>query len=426
MAGTIVVGAQWGDEGKGKIVDFLSQRADVVVRFNGGANAGHTVLFNGKELRLHQIPSGVLNGATSILGNGMVIDPVELVDELKMLSSVGIEPVIFISDRASVVMPYHKEIDRIKGKGIGTTGKGIGPAYEDKIGRNNLRICDIIHQNAGKIISQFIDEKRDYLIFEGVMRGDKFESYKEKIVAQYTAIGKQIAGFVTNTSLLLNKFLREGKNVLFEGAQGVLLDIDFGTYPFVTSSNTIAQGALIGTGVSPSSINRIIGVTKAYATRVGEGPFPTEIKGSNAEMLRKRGKEYGATTGRPRRVGYLDLFALKYAVEVSGIRELAITKIDILSTINDLKVAVSYELDGKRLDYPPANAYDLQRVVPVYETFEPVEHIEKSEWEKLKGHTKDNIPSFIRTYISFIEEFTGVPVTILSYGPERSDTIEYR
>uniref|UniRef100_A0A7C4U3P9 Adenylosuccinate synthetase n=1 Tax=Caldisericum exile TaxID=693075 RepID=A0A7C4U3P9_9BACT len=426
MAGTIVVGAQWGDEGKGKIVDFLSQRADVVVRFNGGANAGHTVLFNGKELRLHQIPSGVLNGATSILGNGMVIDPVELVDELKMLSSVGIEPVIFISDRASVVMPYHKEIDRIKGKGIGTTGKGIGPAYEDKIGRNNLRICDIIHQNAGEIISQFIDEKRDYLIFEGVMRDDKFESYKEKIVAQYTAIGKQIAGFVTNTSLLLNKFLREGKNVLFEGAQGVLLDIDFGTYPFVTSSNTIAQGALIGTGVSPSSINRIIGVTKAYTTRVGEGPFPTEIKGSNAEMLRKRGKEYGATTGRPRRVGYLDLFALKYAVEVSGIRELAITKIDILSTITDLKVAVSYELDRKRLDYPPANAYDLQRVVPVYETLEPVEHIEKSEWEKLKGHTKDNLPSFIRTYISFIEEFTGVPVTILSYGPERSDTIEYR
>jgi len=426
MAGIIVVGTQWGDEGKGKIVDFLSQDMDVVVRFNGGANAGHTVFYNGKEVRFHQIPSGVLNGNVCILGNGMAIDPVELKSELENLVSIGINPFIFISDRANVILPYHKEIDRAKGHGIGTTGRGIGPAYEDKMERTNLRICDITHPNARDFISKVIDAKRDYLIFEGITTPEDFELYKTKIVASYTACGKQIAQFVKNTSFLVNKFLKDGKKVLFEGAQGVLLDIDFGTYPFVTSSNTVAQGAFTGTGVSFSLIDRIIGVTKVYTTRVGEGPFPTEIKGTDAEILRKKGNEYGATTGRPRRVGYLDLFSLKFAVEVSGIKELAVTKIDVLSSITDLKVAVSYELNGKQLDYFPPNASDLQMVKPIYETFEPIENLEKIEWEALKGHAKDALPPRIRKYIFFIEELTGIPVTILSYGPERGDTIEYR
>ncbi len=426
MAGIIVVGAQWGDEGKGKIVDFLSKDMDVVVRFNGGANAGHTVFYNGKEVRLHQIPSGALNGNVCILGNGMVIDPVELVSELENLVSIGINPSIFISDRANVILPYHKEIDRAKGHGIGTTGKGIGPAYEDKMERTNLRICDITHPNARDFISKVIDAKRDYLIFEGITTPEDFESYKTKIVASYSACGKQIAQFVKSTSFLVNKFLKDGKKVLFEGAQGVLLDIDFGTYPFVTSSNTIAQGAFTGTGVSFSSIDKVIGITKAYTTRVGEGPFPTEINGTDAEILRKKGNEYGATTGRPRRIGYLDLFALKFAVEVSGIKELAVTKIDILPSIADLVVAVSYELNGKQLDYFPPNAYDLQMVKPIYETFGLLENLEKAEWEALKGRAKDALPAGIRRYIFFIEKFTGIPVTILSYGPERGDTIEYR
>jgi adenylosuccinate synthase len=426
MDGAIVVGAQWGDEGKGKIVDFLSQDMDVVVRFNGGANAGHTVFYNGREVRLHQIPSGVLNGKVCVLGNGMVIDPAELVSEIENLASIGINPSIFISDRATVIMPYHKEIDRAKGHGIGTTGRGIGPAYQDKMERTNLRICDITHPNAEDIISKGIDAKRDYLIFEGITTSEGFDSYKEEIVDSYVAYGKQITQFVKSASFLIDNFFKDSKKVLFEGAQGVLLDIDFGTYPFVTSSNTVAQGAFTGSGASFSMVERIIGITKAYTTRVGEGPFPTEIEGTDAVTLKEKGSEYGATTGRPRRVGYLDLFALKYAVKVSGIKELAVTKIDVLSSIPNLKIAVSYKLSGKQLEYFPPNADDLKNVMPIYETFEPLEFLEKTEWETLKKLSKDMLPVSIRKYISFIEQFTGVPVTILSYGPKRGDTIEYR
>ena len=425
MGGIIMVGAQWGDEGKGKISDFLSQDSDIVVRFNGGGNAGHTVFFNRKGVKLHYIPSGVFHKKLCILGNGMVINPKELLNEISLIKEMGVEPMLAISKRAHVILPYHTEVDRMRGKIIGTTGKGIGPAYADKMERVGLRFGDLSGENVRSRIRKTIESKRDVLIEAGVNERKEFGNFVESLSKEYEKYGRELEKYISDTYLIIKDALKNNKSILFEGAQGVMLDIDFGTYPFVTSSNTIAQGALTGAGVNPIYINKVIGVSKAYTTRVGEGPFPTELSGEIGNLLRRIGNEFGATTGRPRRVGYLDLFALKYAVNVSGITEIALTKIDILPALDKIKVAVGYVLNGEHIRTFPFNADELYQIKPVYKVMEPVERLSKEEWMSLKGKPKDNLPKGIRNYIKFIEEYLGIPVTIISFGPEGDDTITY-
>ncbi len=426
MSGTILVGAQWGDEGKGKIIDYLAQNADIVVRFNGGGNAGHTILYKGKEMKMHYIPSGVFNKKQCILGNGVVINPEELLKEIAAVKKVGITPLLQISKRAQVILPHHIEIDRANGKKIGTTGKGIGPAYMGKMERTNIRMGELVKDSAKKDITDILKKKKKEFIAKGIITEKEFAKFCALTLTKYTTYGKKLKKYIEDTAYVINDALRNGKNVLFEGAQGVMLDIDFGTYPFVTSSNTIAQGALTGAGANPFYIKKVVGVSKAYTTRVGEGPFPTEMKGKNGDILRNAGNEFGATTGRPRRVGYLDLFALKYAVDISSITEIALTKIDVLSTLNKAKVAVGYKIDGKTVKTFPASANDLANAVPIYKTVTiPIEALSKKEWRALKGKTKKELPVGIKNYIKLIEEFLAVPITILSFGPGREDTITY-
>ena len=426
MSGTILVGAQWGDEGKGKIIDYLAQNADIVVRFNGGGNAGHTILYKGKEMKMHYIPSGVFNKKQCILGNGVVINPEELLKEIAAVKKIGITPLLQISKRAQVILPHHIEIDRANGKGIGTTGKGIGPAYMGKMERTNIRMGELVKDSAKKDITNMLKKKKKEFIAKGIITEKEFDKFCTSTLTKYATYGKKLKQYIEDTACIVNDALKNGKNVLFEGAQGVMLDIDFGTYPFVTSSNTIAQGALTGAGTNPFYIKRVIGVSKAYTTRVGEGPFPTEMKGKNGDILRNAGNEFGATTGRPRRVGHLDLFALKYAVDISSITEIALTKIDVLSTLNKVKVAVSYKIDGKTVKTFPASAEDLANALPVYKTVAtPIEALSKKEWRALKGKTKKELPHGIKNYIKLIEKFLALPVTILSFGPGREDTITY-
>jgi adenylosuccinate synthase len=424
MIEIIVVGAQWGDEGKGKVIDFLSKDADIIVRFNGGGNAGHTIIYDEKEIKLHYIPSGILYGKLCILGNGMVINPEELLKEINTLKEKCTIN-IAISRKAQVVFPYHIKIDQERGKLIGTTGKGVGPAYADKMLRQNLRIEDIIKEDAEKRIKENIDKKRRELVLEDIVKEEEFEQFKDEIAKRYAEYGKEIAKYICDTESLINTRLKEQGTILFEGAQGVMLDIDFGTYPFVTSSNTIAQGAFVGTGANPFYLKKIIGISKTYTTRVGGGPFPTEIEGEQGDLIRKTGNEFGATTGRPRRVGYLDLFALKYAVEVSSIAEIALTKIDILSCLKEVKVGIGYRINGKMANYYPSSAEELERATPEYKTMEQIENLSRQEWFNLIGKQKDKLPNGIRSYIKFIEEYSGIPVTLLSFGPHRDDTIAY-
>lgn len=424
MSGIIVVGAQWGDEGKGKVIDFLAEDSDIVVRFNGGGNAGHTVFHKGIEIKMHYIPSGVLHGKTCMLGNGMVINPEELINEICFLEKIT-DVKLLISDKAHVILPYHIAIDLERGKQIGTTGKGIGPAYSYKMMRTNLRIADIVSADAEELVAENIEKLINDLVFSNIIKEVEFEDYKKTISCKYAELGRCISKYVIDTERVINKSLKEGKEVLFEGAQGVMLDIDFGTYPFVTSSNTIAQGAFTGTGASPFYIKRIIGISKAYTTRVGGGPFPTEIKGEQANLIRKVGNEFGATTGRPRRVGFLDLFALKYAVSVSSISEIALTKIDVLSSIDEVLVCTGYNINGMRVEKFPSRELDLNLVEPEYSNFGKLENLSKEEWELLKGRPKSALPHNIRSYIEFIEEYLGIPVKILSYGPFREETIVY-
>ena len=424
MIEIIVVGAQWGDEGKGKVIDFLSKDADIIVRFNGGGNAGHTIIYDEKEIKLHYIPSGILYGKLCILGNGMVINPEELLKEINTLKEKCTIN-IAISRKAQVVFPYHIKIDQEKGKLIGTTGKGVGPAYADKMLRQNLRIGDIIKEDTEKRIKENIDKKRRELVLEDIVKEEEFEQFKDEIAKRYAEYGKEIAKYICDTESLINTRLKEQGTILFEGAQGVMLDIDFGTYPFVTSSNTIAQGAFVGSGANPFYLKKIIGISKTYTTRVGGGPFPTEIEGEQGDLIRKTGNEFGATTGRPRRVGYLDLFALKYAVEVSSIAEIALTKIDILSCLKEVKVGIGYRINGKMANYYPSSAEELERATPEYKTMEQIENLSRQEWFNLIGKQKDKLPNGIRSYIEFIEEYLGIPVTLLSFGPHRDDTIAY-
>lgn len=369
----VIVGAQWGDEGKGKIVDFLAKDFDIVARFQGGNNAGHTVVVNDKTFKLHFIPSGIISGKEVCLGNGMVLEPEALLNEIHSLEKEGINTsTIAISEKAHVITAEHKELDG-KDTEIGTTKKGIGPAYASKITRNGIRIKDILNE------------------------------YPE--LKKYTG----------DVSLKLNNSLDENKSILFEGAQGTLLDIDHGTYPFVTSSNTTAGGASTGTGVGPSKIKKVVGIAKAYTTRVGKGPFPTEIKGKEGEYLQKKGNEFGTTTGRPRRCGWLDTVILKYAVRINGINEFALTKLDVLCGLDKIKICTKYKQNGKIIDNLPA---DLSNCEPVYEELPGWGEFDNSISEK--GY--DALPKEAKSYIDRIEELTKTKISLISYGPARSDT----
>ncbi len=425
MKNTIVVGAQWGDEGKGKLVDVLSEQSDLVVRFNGGGNAGHTVMHAGETYKFHYMPSGMLHGKVCILGTGVVINPKDLLEEIHSFTESGHEPKLWISARAHVIFPHHQLIDAKEGGKIGTTGRGIGPTYAQKASRINLRILDLIADDAEERIRTALKDVKDILIYENIFSEEAYREYCSTISVEYAAFGKTFKPFVTDTEDLVRQAAKADEAVLFEGAQGTLLDLNYGTYPFVTSSSTLAAAAFVGGGAIPGVPIRILGITKAYTTRVGEGPFPTELDGEAAINLREAGHEYGATTGRPRRVGHLDLYALRYAIRISGIQELAMTKIDTLALVKDIKVCTGYKIEGKEIDYFPADAPTLGLVEPIYTDIPQIANLNKTEWAKLKSKSKADLPESIQSYIAFIENFVEIPITILSHGPERNETIVF-
>jgi adenylosuccinate synthase len=428
---TIVLGTQWGDEGKGKIVDLLAENCEVVARYQGGANAGHTIkLPDGREFVLHLIPSGIFHpGVQCIIGNGVVIDPVALREEIKMVEDAGVSVKgrLFISYNAHLIMPYHKQLDKAsearlrKGgdeKAVGTTGRGIGPAYEDKFARKGIRIVDLLDRKMlAEKLRQNINEKNELL--------SKFYDSKdlcdvEQIISEYEVFDQEMDPYITDTSLLLNRAIAEGKNVLLEGAQAALLDIDFGTYPYVTSSSPTAGGACTGLGIPPTSVDTIIGVVKAYTTRVGNGPVPTELLDATGEQLRKVGREYGATTGRPRRCGWLDAVAVRYALMINGVESVALTKLDVLSDLPEIKLCTKYErkTDGKIIEHFTTNLQTLDSIRPIYESFEG--------WKKsdLDGITdREDLPSNVEKYLSAIERELSVPLGIISLGAGRNETL---
>ena len=419
---TVVVGLQWGDEGKGKIIDYLAQRSDFIVRFQGGNNAGHTVVVNGKKFIFHLLPSGILHPhKVCVIGNGVVIDPQVLLEEIESLRQEGIKVTsnnLKISLKAHVIMPYHKILDalreRIRTHKIGTTRKGIGPCYVDKFSRSGIRMVDLTDE---KIFSEKLRDnlREKNLIFKKVFFHSGF-SYK-KILKQYLLFGKKLKRFLTDTVSLLNKAILDSKKVLFESAQGTFLDIDFGTYPFVTSSNSTAGGVCSGTGISPVLIREVLGVFKAYTTRVGEGPFPTELKNKEGLFLRNKGDEFGATTGRPRRCGWLDLVLLKRAVEINSPSYLAITKLDVLTGMKEIKVCVGYKYKNKIFKCLPEEWNYTERLEPQYKTFKG--------WENLDVdiHQKKQLPLQAKDYLNFIEDNLRIPIRIISLGSSRENII---
>ncbi|RXT08875.1 adenylosuccinate synthase [Ammoniphilus sp. CFH 90114] len=420
MSSVVVVGTQWGDEGKGKITDYLAEKAEVVARYQGGNNAGHTIVFNGKKYKLHLIPSGIFyNDKICVIGNGMVVDPKALVQELEYLHSHDVKTDnLRISDRAHVILPYHLKLDRVEetSKGankIGTTGKGIGPAYMDKAARIGIRMADLMDRDEfEKKLRRNLEEKNR--ILEKVYETEGFEA--EAIMEEYLAVADIIRPYVTDTSVVLNDAIDAGKRVLFEGAQGVMLDIDQGTYPFVTSSNPVAGGVTIGSGVGPTKIHQVVGVAKAYTSRVGDGPFPTELHDEIGHHIREVGKEYGTTTGRPRRVGWFDSVVVRHARRVSGITGLSLNSIDVLTGIPTLRICTAYSYKGQTIDSYPANLNMLAECEPVYE--------ELPGWtEDITGcKTLDELPENARHYIERISSLTGIPIAIFSVGPGREQT----
>lgn len=423
MQAFAVLGAQWGDEGKGKMTDFLAEGVDVVVRFQGGNNAGHTVEVGDKQYKLHLVPSGILyDDKVNILGNGVVIDPKALFEEIRYLEELGIEvsPVkLKVSDRAQVIMPYHRLFDGLKERSrgandIGTTGKGIGPCYTDKAERCGIRVCDLVKPEVfKKKLEENINNKNEILVKIYNQQPLNFE----EIYNEYLGYAEKLTPYVEDISVRVFDEIKAGKKVLFEGAQGMLLDIDYGTYPYVTSSNTIAGGVCTGTGIGPAMVTGAIGIAKAYTTRVGKGPFPTELKDSTGEWIREKGGEFGVTTGRARRCGWLDLVILKTSVRVSGLTNLVVTKIDTLAGLDKIKVCVGYKFKDKVIDYFPASLEDLEGCEPVYEEFDG--------WgeEVADARSYEELPENARLYLKRIEEFTGVEVSVVSVGPKRDQTI---
>ena len=420
MAVQIIVGAQWGDEGKGKIVDMLAERVDIVARYQGGANAGHTVCIGNREYVLHLIPSGIFHPhITCVIGNGVVIDPVALTSEIAQLTAAGVKISgrLLISHNAHLIMPYHKLLDTIREQmpnKIGTTGRGIGPAYIDKFMRVGIRIVDLLDRDVlARKLRANIDEKNQ--ILTKVYGETKLDV--DAIITEYQEFDNTIDEYVTDTSAFLGQALREGKTIIAEGAQGALLDVDHGTYPFVTSSNPTSGGACTGLGIPPTAVESILGVVKAYTTRVGNGPFPTELSDETGERLRKMGQESGATTGRPRRCGWFDAVALRYSALVNGIEKIAITKLDVLGEFDEIKVCTSYELNGKSLKAFPTDVQTLDQVTPIYETL--------AGWKtSLSSATSfEQLHSNARRYVETINRLTALPVWIVSVGPRRDQTV---
>ena len=422
MPNVTVVGSQWGDEGKGKIVDWLSSEADVVVRFQGGHNAGHTLVIDKKVFKLRLLPSGIVReGKISILGKGVVIDPWALLDEIKEIKKKGINVTpenFMISESASLILPFHQEMDEIRedaaGKGkIGTTRRGIGPCYEDKVGRRSIRVMDL------RSTANLDNRLQNVLLHHNAIRkGLKKKIYKkEDLKKKLLKIAPEILKFAQPVWLRLDEYKKDRKKILFEGAQGILLDVDHGTYPYVTSSNTVPAMAATGTGSAPSSLNYILGITKAYTTRVGSGPFPTELKNKIGEFLGKRGKEFGTVTARKRRCGWFDGVLVRQTIKVAGINGVALTKLDVLDEIDEIKICVEYELNGKKINYLPAASEDQFKIKPIYKSF--------PGWKSpTKGirNIKD-LPEKARNYIYALEDFIGAKISSISTSPEREDTI---
>lgn len=422
MKTLVVVGTQWGDEGKGKITDYMAERADVVVRYQGGNNAGHTIVFGGKTYKLHLIPSGILNKEKlCIIGNGMVVDLEALVKEIEYLEDLNVDVSnLRISESAHLILPYHKTIDLLseakRGKNkIGTTGKGIGPAYMDKVARCGIRMADVLDADIFREkLSSNLEDKN--LLIERFYQGEHLEF--DEIFNNYRYYAKKIEKYVCNTSVLLEECLDKGKKVVFEGAQGTLLDIDHGTYPYVTASSPVAGGVCIGAGLGPSKIDRVLGVVKAYSTRVGDGPFPTEMFDSIGDEIRRVGREYGTTTGRARRIGWLDTVILRHAKRISGLDYLAITLLDVLTGHEKIKICTAYEIDGQIVEHFPATIEKLSKCKPIF--------------EEVEGWTEDitninnfnDLPINAQNYIRRIEELVSVPVALISVGPKREQTKE--
>ena len=422
MKNVVVVGSQWGDEGKGKIVDWLSSEADIVVRFQGGHNAGHTLVVNGVTYKLRLLPSGIVRkNKISIIGNGVVVDPWALLDEIDEIKSKGIEinnKNLIISENATLILPFHSEMDEIRedaagNSKIGTTRRGIGPAYEDKIGRRSIRIIDLASE-------QNLDRRLEVALshHNAIRKGLGKETFKKNPLKQkLLKIAPEILKFSKPVWKKIEEFKSENKKILFEGAQGILLDVDHGTYPFVTSSNTVASAASTGSGCGPNSVNYVLGITKAYTTRVGEGPFPTELKNDIGEKLGLRGKEFGTVTSRKRRCGWFDGVLVRQTIKISGIKGIALTKLDVLDEFDEIKMCIGYEINGEKIDYLPASIDDQLKVKPIYKTFEGW----KSSTVGIKNF--EDLPENAKIYINYLKNFVETSISSISTSPERNDTI---
>ncbi len=423
MSNVVVVGVQWGDEGKGKFVDLLSQEIDYVVRFQGGNNAGHTVIVDGKKSALHLVPSGILHeGKVCLIGNGVVLDPVVFIQELDTLIGQGVDVSpsrLKVSAKAHLIMPYHKVLDqarekKLEGNKIGTTGRGIGPCYEDKAARVGVRASDLADPDL--LRSKIEASLREKNVLFSALYGLEPLSV-DAVFDEVMAVAPRFVPYLTDVSSELEEAWAAGKSVLFEGAQGIHLDIDHGTYPFVTSSNTVSGNAAAGSGIGPDKLDRIIGILKAYTTRVGEGPFPTELHDATGDLLRTSGGEFGVTTGRPRRCGWQDIVVLRESVRLNGLTDIALTKLDVLSGFEEIKLCVAYEYKGKQIKYPPQEGGALEQVKPVYESM--------PGWKEDLSmcRTWEELPAAARAYVERLEQLSGVPVSMVSVGPDRNQTI---
>ena len=424
MTNVAVIGAQWGDEGKGKVVDWLSERADVVVRFQGGHNAGHTLVIDGQTYKLSLLPSGAVRGKPSIIGNGVVIDPWALLEEIERVSAQGVRidtDVLFIADNACLILPLHRNLDLAReeaagSKKIGTTGRGIGPAYEDKVGRRAIRVCDL---NDPDVISYKVERLLTH--HNALLRGlGQPELKSSDLISSILEIAPKILPFAVATWEKLDDVRRSGQRILFEGAQGTMLDLDHGTYPYVTSSNTVAGQAAVGSGLGPAAVGYVLGITKSYTTRVGSGPFPTELEDEVGQTLGERGREFGTVTGRRRRCGWFDAVMVRQAIKVGGITGIALTKLDVLDTLTELKICIAYDLYGERINRFPASMADQAAVTPIYETL--------PDWRQSTQSARSwaDLPAEAIKYIRRVEELIEAPVALLSTSPEREDTILVR
>lgn len=419
---TTVVGCQWGDEGKGKMTDFLGQAADIIVRYQGGNNAGHTIVFDGKKFGLHLLPSGIFfKEKKNVIGNGVVLDPKALLEEIQDLESQGIEiNNLYISNRCHILMPYHSYLDRLEEEArseedkIGTTGRGIGPCYVDKYKRVGIRMVDLLNKDSFyRLLKRNVSEKNNEIV--KLYGGEPFDF--DELFETYYAYGQQLKKYVTDTSILLEEANKAGQKILCEGAQGVMLDIDQGTYPYVTSSNPVAGGAMIGTGMGPNIDNNVVGVCKAYTSRVGTGPFPTELFDETAERIREVGHEYGVTTGRPRRIGWFDSVLMRHSCRVSGVKQLALNCLDVLSGIDELKICVAYQKDGQQTIAYPASLAEMEDYEPVYETL--------PGWQEdlTAIQSYEELPENAKRYVERITELVGVELASFSIGPSREQTV---